>query len=107
MDDATLDHLLEGLRQHDWRNQDPTPKLLQLVEKISPRTPAMLVFARKLTLYPHDMTRNDQDVVRHEAGLTDAELLDLVQVVGYFNYANRIVAGLDVKLGVGEGAPGL
>ena len=33
-------------------------------------------------------------------------VLDLVQTIGYFNYVNRIVAGLDVKLGVGEGAPG-
>ena len=32
--------------------------------------------------------------------------LDLVQTIGYFNYVNRIVAGLGVKLGVGEGAPG-
>ena len=32
--------------------------------------------------------------------------LDLVQTIGYFNYVNRVVAGLGVKLGVGEGAPG-
>ena len=33
-------------------------------------------------------------------------VLDLVQTIGYFNYVNRVVAGLGVKLGVGEGAPG-
>jgi len=107
MDDATLDLLLETLRQHEWRDRAPSPSLLQLAQKVSHRTPAMLVFARKLTLSPHEMTSEDHDVVRRDGSLSDVELLDLVQVIGYFNYANRIVAGLDVKLGVGEGAPGL
>jgi len=40
------------------------------------------------------------------AGLDDRSILDLVQVTGYYGYVNRLVAGLGVPFGVGEGAPG-
>ena len=41
-----------------------------------------------------------------KAGLDDRAILDLAQCVGYFNYVNRIVAGLGVRLGEDEGTPG-
>ena len=95
-DDATLDRLIDALSLHGWRDRDPGPDLLHLLtETVSSRSAAMVMFARKLTLSPHDMASQDYDAVRHHGLLSDVEMLDLVQVVGYFNYANRIVAGFD------------
>ena len=98
-DDATLDRLIDALSLHGWRDRDPGPDLLHLLtETVSSRSAAMVMFARKLTLSPHDMASQDYDTVRCDGLLSDVEMLDLVQVVGYFNYANRIVAGMGVKL---------
>jgi len=33
-----------------------------------------------------------------EAGLTDTDILDAVQVIGYFNYINRVADALGVDL---------
>ncbi len=57
----------------------------------------MLDYAVKLTRAPGDMRREDVDRLR-QAGLTDREILDLVMVVGYFAFANRLVDGLGVDL---------
>ncbi len=54
-------------------------------------------YAKKLTLFPREITNND--VVRlHKAGFSDGEILEVNQVVSYFNYANRTVMGLGVNL---------
>ena len=66
---------------------------------------AMVVFACKLTAAPSSMRRSDTDKLRG-AGLDDRAILDLVQVIAYYGYVNRLVAGLGVPLGVGEGPPG-
>lgn len=41
------------------------------------------------------MSRDDLDALRAE-GLSDADLLDAVEVVAYFNYINRIAQALGV-----------
>ncbi len=41
------------------------------------------------------MNRADLDALR-AVGLADADILDLVQVVGYFNYINRVADALGV-----------
>lgn len=66
----------------------------------------MVEFARKLTATPQQMEVADVEALRAVGGLTDREVLDVVQVTAYFGYANRIVAGLGVRLGGREGAPG-
>ncbi len=50
------------------------------------------------------MTREDADSLR--PALNDREIHDLVNVVAYFAYANRIVAGLGVRPGGREGPAG-
>ena len=57
----------------------------------------MLDYAAKLTREPGAMRREDVDRLR-QAGLSDREILDLVMVVGYFAFANRLVDGLGVEL---------
>ena len=66
---------------------------------------ALVVFACKLTAEPSSMRRSDTDKLR-AVGLDDRAILDLVQVIAYYGYVNRLVAGLGVPLGVGEGPPG-
>ena len=55
----------------------------------------MLLYAVKLTRAPADMTMNDVDGLR-QAGFTDRDVLDIVEVTAYYAYANRIAYGLGV-----------
>jgi len=58
---------------------------------------AMLHYAKKLTLTPGTMARTDLDAMRR-FGVDDGEILEVNQIVGYFNYANRLLNGLGVTL---------
>jgi len=75
-------------------------------EHSTARERAMLDYALALTHTPAAMTRAHLEPLR-AAGLTDAEILDTNQVVAYFAYVNRVVAGLGVELEASpEGEPG-
>jgi len=54
-------------------------------------------FADKLTREPWTMTEADIERLRHE-GWTDEHISDAVQIIGYFNYINRVADGLGVDL---------
>ena len=56
----------------------------------------MLTFAVKLTKTPSAMTDADVDALR-AAGFSDRDILDIVEVVGYYAYANRIADGLGIE----------
>jgi uncharacterized peroxidase-related enzyme len=58
---------------------------------------AMLEYAEKLTLRPWDMTEGDVIALR-ETGFSDAAILDINQVTGYYAYVNRLADGLGVEL---------
>ena len=62
----------------------------------SGRELAMLRYARKLTLEPGKMQEGDVSALR-AAGIDDGEILELNQVIGYFNYVNRLLNGLGVS----------
>ncbi len=55
----------------------------------------MLEFAVKLTTTPGAMNDADVDTLR-AAGFSDRDILDVVEVVGYYAYANRIADGLGI-----------
>jgi len=57
----------------------------------------MLDYALKLTKTPWDMTKNDVEKLRQE-GFSDAAILDINQVTGYYAFANRLADGLGVEL---------
>ena len=59
------------------------------------RALALLRYAEKLTLKPGKMEAADVEALREE-GLDDGEILEANQIVGYFNYANRLLNGLGV-----------
>ena len=56
---------------------------------------AALHYAEKLTVAPGRMEEADVQALR-VAGWDDGEILEINQIVGYFNYANRLLNGLGV-----------
>lgn len=56
---------------------------------------ALCDYAVKLTLTPGRMTSSDLEMLR-QVGFDDAEITVATQVIGYFNYINRIADGLGV-----------
>ncbi len=54
-------------------------------------------FARKLTISPFEVNESDIEKLR-DAGYDDSAILDIVQVIAYFNFVNRLVLGLGVPL---------
>ena len=59
-------------------------------------TRALLDYAWKLTKTPGAMSQADVDVLRGH-GFSDRAITDAVEVIGYFNYINRIADGLGVE----------
>jgi len=66
---------------------------------ISKKEKAMLDYAVKLTKKPAAVKKDDLDRLR-EVELCDRDILDLNQVVAYFNYVNRTADGLGIELEV-------
>ncbi len=58
---------------------------------------AGLHYAKQLTLAHHTITESDIHTLR-EQRLSDGEILEINQVVSYFNYVNRTVVGLGVTI---------
>ncbi|MFT7612390.1 MAG: hypothetical protein ACI9J3_001349, partial [Parvicellaceae bacterium] len=55
-----------------------------------------MCYAEKLTLTATFMLKEDVTKLK-EVGFTDGEVLEINQVVSYFNYVNRSVLGLGVN----------
>jgi uncharacterized peroxidase-related enzyme len=64
---------------------------------LSPADRALCAFAEKLTRDPSAMRATDIATLR-SAGFDDAAIHEAVQVVGYFNYINRVADAIDVEL---------
>ena len=63
---------------------------------LSSKREAMLSFAVKLTKAPARMDDADVEALR-SAGFSDRDILDIVEVVGYYAYANRVADGLGIE----------
>ena len=72
--------------KYDWKTTD-----------LSQEDKALCSWAEKLTLTPGEMDESD---VRKLAatGFSQNAISDAAQVIGYFNYINRIADGLGVDL---------
>ncbi|MDP7012190.1 MAG: hypothetical protein QF685_12515 [Verrucomicrobiota bacterium] len=57
----------------------------------------MCAWAEKLTRDPHGAAKADVTELQ-DVGLTPEAISDAAQVIGYFNYINRIADGLGVDL---------
>jgi len=58
---------------------------------------ALCTFAEKLTRRPNRMDRGDVAALR-TAGFSDAAIHDATQIIGYFNYINRVADALGVDM---------
>jgi uncharacterized peroxidase-related enzyme len=62
---------------------------------LSAHTQAALAFAEKLTRTPSQMAQDDiRELRRH--GFNNEEIQDIVQIVAYFNYINRVADALGI-----------
>jgi uncharacterized peroxidase-related enzyme len=61
------------------------------------RMEALCLYALKLTVIPWEMKEVDLKPMRG-LGLSDRDIVDVNQVVSYFNYVNRVADGLGVEL---------
>ena len=83
-DDSRSSEIREALENDTW------PEILE-EKKVS-----ALRYAAKLTL---NASSSDEDDIRalRKSGWDDGEILEINQVVAYFNYANRTVLGLGIN----------
>lgn len=65
------------------------------VAHLEPRHRAMLDFAWKLTTEPWSVDEPDRDELR-DVGLTEDEIFDLADVIGFFNMSNRFAIAADM-----------
>ena len=56
---------------------------------------ALMRYAKKLTVAPAQMQEADVQELK-STGLSDGEILEANQIIGYFNYVNRLLNGLGV-----------
>ena len=56
----------------------------------------MCNFAKKLTETPNKVNENDIQTLR-DLNLTDKDISQIVQIIGYFNYINRVADGLGLE----------
>lgn len=79
------DELLEAI-EADWR-----------AAPLSPARSAMLRYSVKLTHTPGEMVEADVVELR-DAGFSDRDILDIVEVAAYYAYVNRVADGLGVTV---------
>ncbi len=72
--------------KHDWRKAE-LPKADEV----------LCAWAEKLTLQLDEAGAADVEGLR-AAGFSDEAISDAAQVIGYFNYINRVAEGLGVDL---------
>ena len=65
------------------------------VAELPARQRALLDFAWKLTLTPHLVDEADRKALRKHR-LSDEDLFDLANVVGFFNMSNRVASAVDM-----------
>ena len=62
---------------------------------LSPRERALCDFAVKLTTLAAETDQADIDALRAQ-GLSDTDISDAIQVIGYFNYITRVADGVGI-----------
>jgi len=93
-----LDHHFAGL-QRLWYDDEKSERFLNAVKNDTLETlfetkeAAGTVYAKKLTLNIQSVAKEDFTILK-DSGFTEGEILEINQVVSYFNYVNRSVIGL-------------
>jgi len=99
--DYCFEHHFEGMKT--FLNNDVKAEQLKIqiindnfTELISNKELALINYTKKLTLSPYSFKKEDINELK-SLGINDGELLEINQVVSYFNYVNRTVLGLGVN----------
>ena len=98
--DYCVDHHFAGL-QKLWNDPDKSKAFFHalgnnsLQDFFEKKWFKGISYANMLNLNPRKLSQNDVEHLKI-AGFTDGEILEINQVVSYFNYANRTVLGLGV-----------
>ena len=98
--DYCINHHFEGLKRL-IDNDEKSNQIKTDLEKgnqpfVEDKFNAGLEYAKKLTLVASEVKEEDVISLRN-VNLSDGEILEINQVVSYFNYANRTVLGLGVS----------
>jgi uncharacterized peroxidase-related enzyme len=99
--DYCIEHHLAGLARL-LGTEEAAEDLLEALETEQPseafgtKHEEAINYARVLTLSAASLAQGNVEALR-DAGWTDGEILEVNQVVAYFNYANRTVLGLGVS----------
>ena len=80
------DELKASHLRHNWR-----------LAKLSDVDQALCAWAEKVTIKLREVSQADVDALR-DAGLSEDAISDAAQVIGFFNYINRIAESLGVDL---------
>ena len=100
--DYCVEHHAEGLKKLLADDVEQFEKIMYAIKRNRPEEAFEekllkgMEYGKKLTLSHHWMTQNDLEELK-VAGFEDGEILEINQVVSYFNYVNRTVVGLGVN----------
>ena len=84
---------------YDLRSETDDQNLVDEVAKdwkessLTEQQKAICFFAEKLTLSPRKIEINDRSKIK-KFGYSDKDISEIVQIVSYFNYINRVADGL-------------
>ena len=87
---------------YDLRSETDNQKLVDEVadnwreSSLSEKQKAICFLAEKLTLSPGKIDVNDINEVK-KFGYTDKEISEIVQIISFFNYINRVADGLGLE----------
>ena len=87
---------------YDLRSETDNQKLVDEVadnwkeSSLSEKQKAICYLAEKLTLSPGKIHVNDINEVK-KFGYTDKEISEIVQIISFFNYINRVADGLGLE----------
>lgn len=85
---------------HYWKDEKRIDLLIKdyhLLDMTN-REKLLCNFAEKLTLNPSSFKEGELVAMMKHSDFSDAAILDVVLVVSYFNFVNRIVLSLDVNM---------
>ncbi|MCH8928805.1 MAG: hypothetical protein IIB39_08840 [Candidatus Marinimicrobia bacterium] len=69
----------------------------ELPDFLSDREKSIVKYVLKITKTPSEMRKDDVEELKN-AGLSEAAVLNLVLVAGYFAFVNRLADGLGIDL---------
>ena len=64
--------------------------------KLNKRHKIMLDFSAKLTEFPDKVDKKDREILSKN-NFSDEEILEIVEIVSFFNMTNRIAIGTDMR----------